>query len=82
MKTKLTLNENLIAQGLAMTGLKQPQKLIDLALRELIARRTSASGAGDAKGTLSGRQPGSARGKLRILSEDDEHLAEFGDCMQ
>lgn len=27
------------------------------------------------------RQPGSARGKLEVLSEDDEHLKDFGDYM-
>ena len=27
------------------------------------------------------RKPGSAKGKLTVLAEDDEHLKEFGDYM-
>ena len=27
------------------------------------------------------RQPGSAKGKLRIVADDDEHLADFGDYL-
>lgn len=83
MTTEVHLEDRLIKQGLALTGLNQPQELVELALQELVARRAGKSGADNATGEQAPRRrPGSARGKLRILSEDDNHLADFGDYMQ
>jgi antitoxin (DNA-binding transcriptional repressor) of toxin-antitoxin stability system len=43
---------------------------------ETVARLVSQG-----RGTGRTRKPGSARGKLRIVVEDDEHLADFKDYM-
>jgi Arc/MetJ family transcription regulator len=77
MTTEIHLEDKLVKQGLALTGLNRPQELVELALQELVARR--APGTTENRGT--DRRPGSARGKLRILSDDDEHLEDFGDLM-
>ena len=39
MRTNLVLDEQLVAKGMRMTGLKTHSALVDFALRELIRRR-------------------------------------------
>lgn len=77
MTTQVQLEDNLVEQGLAVTGLARPQELVELALRELVARRARDK----AQPSKAERRPGSARGKLRVLSEDDDHLDDFQDYM-
>ena len=82
MTTEVHLDDKLVRQGLALTGLNRPEELAELALQELVARRAATAGGADARDEqAAGRQPGSARGKLRVLSDDDDHLADFGDYM-
>jgi Arc/MetJ family transcription regulator len=77
MTTEVHLEDRLVEQALAATGLSGPQELVELALRELLARRAQGAPAGHG----SARRPGSARGRLHIVSEDDEHLEDFRDYM-
>ncbi len=44
-------------------------------------RRAVARLLGPAVSTRGPRQPGSAKGKLTVLVEDDEHLSDFRDYM-
>jgi Arc/MetJ family transcription regulator len=40
MKTNIELDEQLVKQGLAITGLKTEKELVDFALAELVKRNT------------------------------------------
>lgn len=44
-------------------------------------KRTVARLLGPSPAKRGPRKPGSARGKLTVLAEDDEHLKDFGDYM-
>jgi hypothetical protein len=81
MNTQVHLEDQLVEQGLALTGLAHPEELVDLALRELVARRTREARAAPVLSAKAGRQPGSAKGKLRVLEDDDAHLEDFRDYM-
>jgi len=84
MRTTINLDENLLGEARRVTGVSEQTALIHAGLRALI-------GSEDARriGCVPGihnplkpvRQPGSACGLLTILSEDDEHLADFQDYM-
>jgi hypothetical protein len=81
MNTQVHLEDKLVEQGLALTGLAHPEELVDLALRELVARRAGEARPAPASLAKGGRQPGSAKGKLRVLEDDDAHLDDFRDYM-
>ncbi|MBK1707043.1 type II toxin-antitoxin system VapB family antitoxin [Halochromatium glycolicum] len=73
MTTEIPVEDRLLRQGLTLTGLEQPQEVVELALRELVERRMQ-------RPEHSGRpprRPGSAKGKLRVLEEDQAHLEDF-----
>ncbi len=56
--------------------LKAGEELVIMRADEPVARLTTAPCP-----VLKPRRPGSAVGKLRIISEDDEHLDEFREYM-
>ncbi|MCK2097554.1 DUF2281 domain-containing protein [Thauera aromatica] len=48
---------------------------------EFLEQRANSKRARDATVSTAAREPGSARGKLEIIADDDEHLRDFGDYM-
>ncbi|MEM9400225.1 MAG: type II toxin-antitoxin system VapB family antitoxin [Verrucomicrobiota bacterium] len=42
-RTNIVLNDNLVSQGLKLTGLKTKKDLVDLALRELLRKENQKS---------------------------------------
>jgi antitoxin (DNA-binding transcriptional repressor) of toxin-antitoxin stability system len=57
-------------------GLGKGDEVVIVEGRRTVARLLGPSGAGRRT-----RQPGSARGKLTVLTEDEEHLSDFRDYM-
>ena len=84
MQTTINLDENLLGEARRVTGVSEQTTLIHAGLRALIgsedARRIGCI-AGTPSPLKPVRQPGSARGLLKILSEDKEHLVDFQDYM-
>ena len=84
MQTTINLDENLLGEARRVTGVSEQTALIHAGLRALIgsedARRIGCI-AGTPNLQKPVRQPGSARGLLKILSEDKEHLVDFQDYM-
>ncbi len=84
MQTTINLDEDLLGEAQRITGVSEQTTLIHAGLRALIgsedARRIGCI-AGTPNPLKPVRQPGSARGLLKIISEDDEHLVNFQDYM-
>jgi len=84
MQTTINLDEDLLGEAQRITGVSEQTTLIHAGLWALIgsedARRIGCI-AGTPNPLKPVRQPGSARGLLKIISEDDEHLVDFQDYM-
>lgn len=80
MQTTINLDENLLGEAQRVTGVQEQTTLTHAGLRALIgseyARRIACI-AGTQDPLKPVRQPGSARGLLQVLSEDDEHLVDY-----
>lgn len=85
MQTTINLDDELLSEAQRVTGVKEQTTLIHAGLRALIgseeARRLACIGEVEPPLKVV-REPGSARGLLEILSEDDEHLDDFREYMQ
>lgn len=84
MQTTVNLDDELLGEAQRVTGVKEETTLIHAGLRALIHSEDAqrlASLVGIQNHSNPVRQPGSARGLLTILVEDDEHLVDFQEHM-
>ena len=76
MIMRVSLNEAQARLPELVKGLASGDEVLITDGDETVARLVSQG-----RGTGRTRQPGSAKGKLRVLVEDDEHLDDFRDYM-
>lgn len=80
MQTTIILDDDLVREAQRVTGLQEQAAVIHAGLRALIgsdkARRVTCVRVDEPQSRVL-RHPGSARGLLKILAEDDGHLRDF-----